>query len=168
MKDMTGTGLKLHYFTSEYRLNVACGGDIFKSAGTPEVRGMLECYPTNPTRYIPCAECMATDEFINALYTVELGELTAAEHRAMQREAEQASFAPCRTCASCGGSAHVASGCEYSPTMLICGRCIREAWRWIRGHTQLEKRVGAKGVKGAKRVSFYEAAALNRPKDLGV
>jgi len=51
--------------------------------------------------------------------------------------------------------------------MLICGRCIREAWRWIKGHTNLDKRVGAK-VKGAARVSFYEAAGRNRPIDNGI
>ena len=76
-------------------------------------------------------------------------------------------FAPCRSCSSCGGSAHPASGCEYSPTMLICGRCVRLAWRWILGHTELKKRVGPKR-KNAVYVSFYHAASLNRPKDLGV
>jgi hypothetical protein len=75
-------------------------------------------------------------------------------------------FDPCAKCSSCGGSAHPASGCQYTEDMIICGRCTRLAWNWIRGHTNLVKRVGPKGSK--QKVSFYEAAARNRPKDNGV
>ena len=75
-------------------------------------------------------------------------------------------FEPCQKCSSCGASAHPASGCQYTENTLICGRCIREAWKWIKGHTNLVNRVGPKGSK--EKVSFYEAAGINRPKDLGV
>jgi hypothetical protein len=61
-------------------------------------------------------------------------------------------------CASCGGAAHPASGCQYSETYIVCGRCTRSFWNWVKGHTNMMKRVGPKGVKPALKVSFYEAA----------
>lgn len=60
-------------------------------------------------------------------------------------------------CPCCGGSSHPASGCAYSETYVICGRCIRETWRWVKGHTNVVKRVGKKG-ESKEFVSFYEAA----------
>jgi hypothetical protein len=43
-------------------------------------------------------------------------------------------------CACCKGAAHPASGCQYSERVIICGRCTREAWRWIKGHTNSKGR----------------------------
>jgi hypothetical protein len=34
-------------------------------------------------------------------------------------------------CATCGGVAHPATGCAYSPTFVVCGPCTRAAWKWI-------------------------------------
>lgn len=45
-------------------------------------------------------------------------------------------------CASCKGAAHPASGCQYSEKTIICGRCVREFWRWVKGHTQPRKKKG--------------------------
>lgn len=83
-----------------------------------------------------------------------------------QSQSVSVEYAPCTKCASCGGSAHPATGCQYSERVIICGRCIREAWHWIKGHTSMKKRVGPKGSK--QKVSFYEAAGRNRPIDNGV
>ena len=63
-------------------------------------------------------------------------------------------------CASCKGVAHPATGSQHSETFIVCGRCTRETWAWVRTHTDRVYRVGPKGVpKGERRfVSFYEAA----------
>lgn len=50
-------------------------------------------------------------------------------------------------CPSCGVASHPASGCAYSETYIVCGRCVREAWRWIKGHTNILKRVGTQKSK---------------------
>lgn len=57
-------------------------------------------------------------------------------------------------CAACNGTAHPATGCQYTPTMLVCGPCVRRFWAWARVHTNAMKRVG----QTKKFVSFYEAA----------
>jgi len=62
-------------------------------------------------------------------------------------------------CACCGGSAHPASGCQYSETTIVCGPCTRAFWSWVRVHTAQKKRVGDRDRKPAVFVSFYEAAA---------
>lgn len=69
-------------------------------------------------------------------------------------------------CASCGGVAHPATGCQYSETMIVCGPCVRRFWSWALGHTNKVYRVGPKGAKVF--ASFYIAAAKNRPIDNGV
>ena len=38
-------------------------------------------------------------------------------------------------CNFCGGVAHPASGCQYSPTMIACGPCVRSFWGWVFHHT---------------------------------
>ena len=45
-------------------------------------------------------------------------------------------------CRTCGGVAHPATGCVYSPTFIVCGPCTREAWAWIRQHTGGSRRRG--------------------------
>jgi len=65
-----------------------------------------------------------------------------------------AKMAPCRKCAACGASAHPASGCEYNKQTIVCGRCVRDAWKWIAGHTKKKTRVGPRGSK--KYISFYD------------
>lgn len=51
-------------------------------------------------------------------------------------------------CRTCGGVAHPATGCVYSPTFIVCGPCTREAWAWIRNFT---------AGKGRRRgPSFYD------------
>lgn len=52
-------------------------------------------------------------------------------------------------CRTCGGVAHPATGCVYTPTFIVCGPCTREAWAWIVGHTS------AKGRRNG-RPSFYD------------
>lgn len=59
-------------------------------------------------------------------------------------------------CSSCGGVAHPATGCQYSPTFIVCGPCVRTFWAWVKGHTNRVYRAGPRGVK--RFVSFYEAA----------
>lgn len=43
-------------------------------------------------------------------------------------------------CRTCGGVAHPATGCVYSPTFIVCGPCTREAWKWIRQFTSQKGR----------------------------
>jgi hypothetical protein len=57
-------------------------------------------------------------------------------------------YEPCQRCAQCKGSAHPASGCQYSSRTLICGPCTRQAWKWVREH------VNGKG--GRSGVFFYD------------
>ena len=38
-------------------------------------------------------------------------------------------------CFTCGGAAHPASGSQYSESVVICGPCTREFWKWVRRHT---------------------------------
>lgn len=56
-------------------------------------------------------------------------------------------------CAACGGAAHPSTGCQYSEDMLVCLRCTRAFWRWLRDHQNKRYRVGPKG-KGAKYIPF--------------
>lgn len=35
------------------------------------------------------------------------------------------------TCRTCGGVAHPATGCVYSPTFIVCGPCVRSFWAWM-------------------------------------
>lgn len=51
-------------------------------------------------------------------------------------------------CRDCGGVAHPASGCSYTPTYIVCGPCIREVYR------QLEVTTNSKGRRGG-RPGFY-------------
>lgn len=53
-------------------------------------------------------------------------------------------------CATCGGVAHPATGCQYTPTFIVCGPCTREAWRWLLAH------INGKGAR--KGLYFYEHA----------
>lgn len=51
-------------------------------------------------------------------------------------------------CPTCGGVAHPATGCVYSPTFIVCGPCVRSFWEW-----QLAFMAG----KGRRRgVRFYD------------
>ena len=50
-------------------------------------------------------------------------------------------------CPSCGSPSHPASGCVYSENYVVCGRCVRETWRWVKGHTNISKRVGNRKSK---------------------
>ena len=34
-------------------------------------------------------------------------------------------------CCICKGSAHPASGAQYTATAIACGPCVREFWQWI-------------------------------------
>lgn len=38
-------------------------------------------------------------------------------------------------CRFCGGVAHAATGCQYTPTMIACGPCARSFWDWVIHHT---------------------------------
>ena len=58
-------------------------------------------------------------------------------------------------CSFCGGAAHPATGCIYGPNTIACWRCTKEAWHWIKGHTNGNVRA-RRGVKPS--LSFYEAA----------
>lgn len=51
-------------------------------------------------------------------------------------------------CRTCGGVAHPATGCVYSPTFIVCGPCTRRAWAWILGF------VNGKGAR--KGLRFYD------------
>jgi hypothetical protein len=52
------------------------------------------------------------------------------------------------TCASCGGSAHPSTGCQYTERTLICRRCTVAFWAWLRQH------VNGKGLR--KGLCFYD------------
>lgn len=43
-------------------------------------------------------------------------------------------------CRDCGGVAHPASGCQYTPNWIVCGPCVRAAWAWIVPMTQSKGR----------------------------
>lgn len=53
-------------------------------------------------------------------------------------------------CATCGGVAHPASGCQYTERFIVCGPCTRLAWVWLRKH------INGKGAR--KGLLFYEYA----------
>lgn len=55
---------------------------------------------------------------------------------------------PCRFC---GGAAHPATGCAYTPTFIVCWRCTLESWTKPRG---LLAHINGKG--GRKGLYFYE------------
>jgi len=58
-------------------------------------------------------------------------------------------------CRTCGGVAHPATGCVYSPSFIVCGPCTRSAWAWIRQHT---------AGKGRRRgPSFYDHVNVIAP-----
>lgn len=59
-------------------------------------------------------------------------------------------------CRTCGGCAHPATGCVYSPTFIVCGPCTREAWAWIRQFT-----AGKGGRRGPR---FYEHVNVISPR----
>jgi hypothetical protein len=42
-------------------------------------------------------------------------------------------------CASCPGVAHEATGCQWSPSVLICHACAVRFWAWVRQHTKPRK-----------------------------
>lgn len=54
-------------------------------------------------------------------------------------------------CPCCGSPSHPQSGCVYSETMVVCGRCTRSAWAWVAQHTKSYKRIG----KTKEFVPFY-------------
>lgn len=58
-------------------------------------------------------------------------------------------------CFLCGGSAHPATGCVYSPTCILCHRCTREQWRWVKGWTNARMKQGH---------YFYQCAGLGMEK----
>lgn len=59
------------------------------------------------------------------------------------------------TCPGCGGSAHPATGCAYSPTFVWCWQCTLEWCRWVTKHTN------GKGLR--RGVSFYDHVVKCRP-----
>lgn len=38
-------------------------------------------------------------------------------------------------CPTCGGVSHPSNGCAYTPTFVVCERCVREFWEWLERHT---------------------------------
>lgn len=45
-------------------------------------------------------------------------------------------------CPVCGGASHPSTGCEYRPGYVVCWRCTREAWHFIKGWTNKKPRRG--------------------------
>ena len=60
-------------------------------------------------------------------------------------------------CASCKGSAHPATGCQYTEKTIVCGRCVREFWKWLKGNTSRKFRIGPKGTKAKSYVPWGDA-----------
>jgi len=58
-------------------------------------------------------------------------------------------------CATCGGPAHPATGCQYTETFITCYSCTVEAWSWIRQH------VAGKGRRRGP--SFYDHVNVISP-----
>lgn len=52
------------------------------------------------------------------------------------------------TCPMCGGSSHPSSGCEYTPTFVVCKSCTLDFWAW------LQKFTNGKGRR--KGLAFYD------------
>lgn len=46
-------------------------------------------------------------------------------------------MSPCRIC---GGAAHPATGCVYTPTFLVCWRCTLEWARFLQRWTNMKGR----------------------------
>ena len=44
------------------------------------------------------------------------------------------------SCRTCGGAAHPATGCQYTPRFIVCGPCAREFWQWLVKHTNTKGR----------------------------
>lgn len=38
------------------------------------------------------------------------------------------------SCFFCGGAAHPAVGCQYSPRVIACRACTVAFWKWFRQH----------------------------------
>jgi hypothetical protein len=55
-------------------------------------------------------------------------------------------------CFFCDGVAHPQTGCQYSETCIACGPCVRDAWKWVKAHTN-------KRNKKWSNLSFYECAS---------
>lgn len=55
------------------------------------------------------------------------------------------------------GVAHPATGCEYSPGVVVCGPCVRAFWAWFRAHSNQ-----VPGKRHKSKASFYEAAGKRR------
>lgn len=51
-------------------------------------------------------------------------------------------------CPMCLGASHPATGCEYTPTFVVCWRCTLEFWKWCRAH------VNGKGRR--RGLAFYD------------
>jgi hypothetical protein len=43
-------------------------------------------------------------------------------------------------CRMCGGAAHPATGCAYSPTFIVCWSCTKDFWHWVKGWTDRKGR----------------------------
>jgi hypothetical protein len=67
------------------------------------------------------------------------------------------------TCASCGGSAHPATGHAWSAKTLICGPCARSWLKWWVSHTSDRPRK----KRGKETPSFYGAALKKNGDDNG-
>lgn len=64
-------------------------------------------------------------------------------------------------CNFCKGPAHPATGCVYGPKTIACASCVRDFWKWARGHTNKKaaRRKRKDGtMKSETSLSFYEAA----------
>ncbi len=55
-------------------------------------------------------------------------------------------------CPMCGGAAHASTGCEYTPTFVVCWRCTLAFWKWAQAFTNGKGR--RKGVAFYDHVSF--------------
>jgi hypothetical protein len=45
-------------------------------------------------------------------------------------------------CFFCGGAAHPAVGCQYTPRVIVCHRCTVTFWAWFRQHVAPWSRPG--------------------------
>lgn len=65
-------------------------------------------------------------------------------------------------CRTCGGVAHPSSGCVYhsprsSDVFIVCGPCVREAWKWIVQMT------ASKGRRGGQPGFYSSVNVIGEP-----
>lgn len=70
-------------------------------------------------------------------------------------------------CSFCGGAAHPATGCQYSPKIISCWRCTINFWKWLEQRTNARNAWVAKRLHNKCNIYFYKEARKWHPEMFG-